>query len=489
MTSRNGSADQLATGIRGLDRLLRGGLRRSGLHVVLGRAGAGKSIFAHQLGANHIREGGRVLYLTALVETHQTLISQARTFRFFDPGTISHGFYYASLYPALERGGLAAMGEEINRLIREREPTLLIVDGLHALKLAASSLLDYQRFIHKLEAQAAVTGMTMALLTHPRGKKPDDATFTIADGIIVLRTVPQQLRSVRLVSVLKLRGVDHIRGWHTAEITADGLQIYPRLEALIAAEGLPHQVPELERLPFAADGLTKMMGGGVASSTTTFIIGTPGSGKTFLGLAFLTGGLKNKERALHYGFHETPDRLLMKADAIGLPVRKAVKSGMIRLAWQPPAELLSDEIAQRILDLVDKEGIRRLVLDGYDQFRQGTVTGERSNAFFSAFAHMLRARGVAVVLTQDLARIAGDSFDLPVGEMSQLIDNIIHVRSTELHAQFRRLIAVLKVREQDYDRTIREFTIGPKGIRIGEVFAEGEALLTGVPRVRLEQDR
>src|SRR5687767_15273715 len=103
---------RLETGIPGLDRLLQGGLRRTGLHVILGRAGAGKSILAHQLGAHHIRTGGTVLYLTALVETHQTLISQARTFRFFDPGMVAHGFYYASLYPALERGGLAAMGEE-----------------------------------------------------------------------------------------------------------------------------------------------------------------------------------------------------------------------------------------------------------------------------------------------------------------------------------------------------------------------------------------
>ena len=63
-----------------------------------------------------------------------------------------------------------------------------------------------------------------------------------------------------------------------------------------------------------------------------------------------------------------------------------------------------------------------------------------------------------------------------------MVDNIIHVRSTEIHSQFKRLIAVLKVREQDYDRSIREFSIDGKGVRVGKVFQEGESLLTGMPK-------
>ena len=479
--STDTQVEQMATGIPGLDRLMRGGLRRSALHVVLGRAGAGKSILAHQAGAYHIRGGGTVLYLTALVETHQTLISQARTFPFFDASTIAHGFYYASLSPALARGGLQAMSEEVARLVHERAPSLVIIDGMHALRLAASSRLDYQRFLHTLEAQAAVTGITTVLLTHPRRGMSNDPTFTIADGLVELRTVEEQLRSVRLISVRKLRGVRHIGGWHHCEISPEGLQIYPRLEALIAADGPPPRVPAMTHHEFLVDGLTEMMGGGVPSASTSFIIGTPGSGKTYLGLAFLCGPRKEKEPSLFYGFHETPDRLLMKADAIGLPLRRMVKEKTIHLEWQAPAELLSDEVAERILRIVDERGIKRLVLDAYNQFSQGAVVGGRATEFFGAFCTMLRQRGVALVLSQDMTRIAGDSFDLPLGEVSQMVDNIIHVRSTEIHAQFRRLIAILKVREQDYDRSIREFSLDEKGIRVGKVFEEGESLLTGLP--------
>jgi circadian clock protein KaiC len=159
-----------------------------------------------------------------------------------------------------------------------------------------------------------------------------------------------------------------------------------------------------------------------------------------------------------------------------------VDDGLVRLEWQPPSELLSDEIAERILRIVDERGIKRLVLDAYNQFSQGAALGNRATEFFGAFCTLLRQRGVALVLSQDMTQIAGDNFKLPLGEVSQMVDNIIHVRSTEIHGQFKRLIAILKVREQDYDRSIREFSIDRKGIRVGDVFQEGESLLTGMPK-------
>ena len=258
---------------------------------------------------------------------------------------------------------------------------------------AGAALAAYAPFAGLGEAICRVPPL---MLCNPN--EVNDPTFTIADGLIEFRMVPKQLRSVRLVSVRKLRGVGHIGGWHQAQITPAGLVVYPRLESLVATEGVPGEVPSLTRHEFLVDGLTEMMGGGVPSSSTSFIIGTPGSGKTFLGLAFLCGVGKTKERALHYGFHETPDRILQKADGIGLPLRKLVDKGAVEMLWQPPSELSSDEIGARILKIVDERGVKRLVLDAYDQFAQGATVGDRSKEFFAAFCTLLRARGVPEVI-------------------------------------------------------------------------------------------
>ena len=479
----------LPTGIPGLDRLLRGGLRRGGLYVVRGGPGSGKSVLAHQMGARHIREdGGRVLYLTALVESHQTLLAQARTFGFFDPGVVTHSFYYASLYPALERGGLAELGDEVRRLVREHEPSLLVIDGVHALKRVASTLLDYQRWVHGLETLAAVGGVTTLVLVHPEDD-PSDPTATIADGLLDLRTQFLRNRSAKELMVLKLRGVPHFTGWHGYVIGPDGLRVYPRLESVIAAEGIPSELPPPRVLTFGASakGMDELLGGGLSGPSITLMPGTAGSGKTNLCLAFLAGGVDKRgkgESGLFVGFHETPDRLLLKADALKLNFRKAVEAGTVHLEWQPPTELLGDAMVERILDLVDRHRVERLVLDTLDDVRRATIPPERELELFVAMVTALRSRGVTTIITQDLPRLIGGSFDLPHGgEISPVVDHIIHTRYAEIRGELRRMIVAMKLRDRAPDGAIREILFDD-GIRIGDGFPEYDGILSGLPSAR-----
>ncbi|MGZ8493477.1 MAG: RAD55 family ATPase [Gemmatirosa sp.] len=481
--------DLLPTGVPGLDRLLRGGLRRGRLYAVRGGPGAGKSVLAHQMGARHIREdGGRVLYLTALIESHQTLLAQARTFGFFDPGSVTRSFYYASLFPALERGGLAELGDEVRRLVRQHEPTLLVIDGVHALKRSASSALDFQRWVHGLESLAAVGGVTTLVLVHPEADS-SDPTATIADGLIDMTTVFVRNRSARQLMVLKLRGVPHLTGWHGYAIGADGLRVYPRLESVIAAEGIPRELPPLRVLTFgaAAQGMDELVGGGLTSASITLMPGTAGSGKTNLGLAFLAGGVDLKgqgEPGMFVGFHETPDRLLIKAEALKLNLRKAVEAGTVRLEWQPPTELLGDGVVERILELVDRHRIQRLVIDTLDDIRRATIPPERELELFVALITALRARGVTTIIVQDLPRLIGGSFDLPHGDaISPVVDHILHTRYAEIEGELRRLIVVLKLRDRAPDNAIREIRFDDD-IRIGDSFPEYEGILSGLPSLR-----
>ncbi|HYW10220.1 MAG TPA: ATPase domain-containing protein, partial [Longimicrobium sp.] len=350
---------QIPTGVPGLDRLLNGGLRQGGLHAVVGGPGMGKSVLAHQIGSSIVRAGGKVLYLTALVETHQTLMSQARTFRFFDPTCVPNSFYYASLAPMLLQAGLAGAREEITRLVAHHSPTLVILDGVHALRISARGALDYQQFIHQLEAQAAVAGMTTLLLAHPAESGiSTDATFTIADAIFELCSEDVHLRQVRMFSVAKMRGVAHMGGRHTFRITPDGIHIFPRMESLAAhmESRLSNEVPPLpspEQLSVEIDGLEEMLNGGVDRNTSTLVLGTPGSGKTLTGLAFLTAGAADGEPGLFLGYHEPPEVLVQKGEGVGFPIRHQVEAGLLHVQWRAPAELLVDEEVERLMALIE----------------------------------------------------------------------------------------------------------------------------------------
>jgi circadian clock protein KaiC len=478
---------QVPTGIPGLDRLLNGGLRYGGLHVVLGGPGMGKSVLAHQIGGELIRAGGKVLYLTSLVETHQTLIAQARTFRFFDAATVPDLFYYASLYPVLARGGLQAVRDEMSRLVAHHDPSLVVIDGIHALKAAAEDRLDYQRFMHELEAQAAVAGMTTLMLAHP----PDtaiaaDPTFTIADAIFHMRTRTVRLREVRMFSVGKLRGVAHIAGWHTFDITSNGISVYPRVESLAAGMGahVAHVAPDdaasEETLRTGIEGLDEMLGGGLPDNSTTLIVGAPGSGKTLSGLAFLSAGAEADEPGLLLGYHERPATLIRKGEAVGLPVRKGIEQGRIHLHWTAPLELLVDREIERLMTMVREHGIKRVVIDALEDLRNAVVPRSRDVVVLATLVNLLREEGVTTILLQDLERIVGVNFDMPMAELSALMDNVYHLRYVEQKGELKRLLSVLKVRARGHDHSLRQFHIGAKGLSVGKAFDRSEMVLTGL---------
>jgi circadian clock protein KaiC len=484
--SQRAKTAQVPTGVPGLDRLLDGGLRQGGLHVVLGGPGAGKSVLAHQIGSNLIREGGKVLYLTALVETHQTLISQARTFSFFDPASVPGSFYYASLYPALARGGLSGAREEIGRLVAHHGPTLLILDGVHALKVAAEGRMEYQQFMHEMEAQAGITGMTTLLLAHPpEGGISLDPTFTIADAILEMDSQEVRWRQVRFFAVAKLRGVAHIGGWHTFRITPDGIHISPRVESLTGhmeahvVDAAP-PLPSAEPLRTGIAGLEEMLGGGLDRHTMTLVVGTPGSGKTVSGLAFLNEGVKAGEPGLFIGYHEPPEMLVQKGEGLGFPLRRAVEEGLLHIYWKAPTELLADLEIERLLELIEEHKIQRVVIDGLEDLRHSVIPRERELFVLTALTNLLRERRVTTVVMHDLQRVAGDSFDMPMPELSAIMDSALHLRYVEQKGEMKRLIVVLKMRARMHDHSLREFIITEEGLSVGKPFSKADTALLGV---------
>jgi circadian clock protein KaiC len=85
------------------------------------------------------------------------------------------------------------------------------------------------------------------------------------------------------------------------------------------------------RLSVGIPGLDSMLQGGLLRGSTTLALGPAGSGKTLLGLHFLTAGARNGEPGLHFGFYETPARLASKASNIGLNLDQHLDRGVIEI--------------------------------------------------------------------------------------------------------------------------------------------------------------
>ena len=64
-----------------------------------------------------------------------------------------------------------------------------------------------------------------------------------------------------------------------------------------------------------------------------------------------------------------------------------------------------------------------------------------------------------------------EAFEVPINGLSAATQNIILLRHVEHRASMLRVLAILKVRDDDYDARMREFQITDDGIRLLDTFA------------------
>jgi circadian clock protein KaiC len=239
------------------------------------------------------------------------------------------------------------------------------------------------------------------------------------------------------------------------------------------------QVHAGERLAFGVEGLDDMLRGGVMDGTTTLVLGSPGAGKTTTCLHFLIEGARRGERGLIATFHESPERLIAKASAVGLDLGACVEQGLIRILWHAPLELLLDAWNRDVLNAVESHQPRRFVIDGLTELQRLTAYPERLPAYLAALTTLLRSRSATTLLSAEATTVVGAPLDLPIPTLAATVENALLLRYVEVRSQLHRLISIIKTRESDYDTSIREFHISPRGLRVADSFESAEAVLTG----------
>ena len=479
--------ERVPTGIPGLDTVLRGGFLKAGIYIVRGEPGAGKTILGNQFCFNHVAAGHHAVYVTLLAETHDRMLQHMQTMSFFEPASIPDGLYYVNGFRVLEEDGIRGFIDLLRHEIRAHNATLLVLDGLLATEQSSESDRDFKKFIHELQAHIAVEACTALLLTN--GRRNDyHPEHTMVDGLIELHDVLFGMQAERELEVRKLRGTAALRGRHSFRITEAGIVVYPRLEALLARPSADDEWPD-ERCATGVDQLDAMLGGGIPRGTATLVLGASGAGKTSLGLHFLARS-SAEEPGLLFGFYEMPLRLRLKAAHIGIKLDGLIEQGHLEILWHPPTEDILDSLGNRLVEAVRRRRVSRLVIDGLLAFQEiAADRPHRIGRFLTALANELRVLNVTTFYTAETRNLIGAVIEGPTIGLSTIAENLILLRYVEMRSQLRRLISIVKMRDSDFDSSLREFRITSTGIQLAHTFDSAEAILSGFPQLTSEELR
>jgi circadian clock protein KaiC len=457
---------RVPTGIAGFDEVLSGGLFRGGVYIVRGVPGVGKTILGNQLAFNHVRSGGRAVYATLLSESHGRLLAFMQTMSFFHRAAVGASLKYLSGYSAIEKEGLPGLLKLLRGIVREGNASLLVVDGMITASALAESAIQFRKFVQELQTWIEVIGCTVVLLTSASDAelRPE---YTMVDGIVELDYPGEGARRVRELTVTKFRGSSYVEGKHTYDITGDGISVFPRVESRFGRR--QQAAVQNGRAGLGNPELDAMVAGGLGRGSATLLIGSSGSGKTILGLQFLAAGLARGERALHFGFYEDPAATVAAADHFGFGFAEAARDGRLECVWLPMAEGILDRIGDYLIRGVERARAERVVVDGLQAFRNA-AHAERLAGVWGALAQELRSRGVTMMIIAETNELFVQRLEVPVPGMSAAVDNIVFLRQVEEGSTIKRELGVLKTRDRAHARSLAEYEITPRGIRLGPAY-------------------
>lgn len=450
-----------ATGIPGLDAVLGGGLNRGALALIVGSPGAGKTVLASHILFNAARAGMSVLIVTAYSEGNDKYIEHMRGFGFFDPTLVGDAVKIFTL-ASLNTPEDPSPATTIAAVIRRTGAKVVLLDGFQGAELLLPEQVRMREVLSALAVQIRYLDVTLLVTMAGDVRDPHlHNELTTADMAIGLHYTLIGSRHQRRLEVVKQRGRPQWAGLHSYRLETQGIVVFPRLESY----PLPPKHPQRpERVAFGLPELDQLLGGGLPVGTTTLLAGAPGVGKTTLGLFWAVAEAQPDAQTLFVTFSEQPEQLVIKARAFGLDLDTAQANQTIRILRISPTDLDPDWVAAQVLGELASGTVSRVVFDDIAVLIH--ELGERTRNYLSALNDIIYRTQVTCLYLLEIAPFDGLRVELANTPLAVLGDNVIVVQQFEIHAQLRRILAVLRMRLSFFDRTLRELVLDETGVRL-----------------------
>jgi circadian clock protein KaiC len=233
---------QLASGIAGLDNLLRGGIERGSSTLILGPAGTGKSLFAINFAISAVKRSEKAA-LFIFDEELGLLFDRMRAIGIELEQLRDEGKLHIFQVDAAELSP-GEFTSRVRKCVDDANIKTVVIDSLNGYQAAMPEekflVLHIHELLQYLNRQGATTFLTVA--QHGlvgEMKAPVDVTY-LADTVLLLRYFEAAASVRRAISVIKKRTGRHEKTIREFRIDDDGLTVG---EPLAAFHGVLRGVP------------------------------------------------------------------------------------------------------------------------------------------------------------------------------------------------------------------------------------------------------
>jgi circadian clock protein KaiC len=470
------------TGTSGLDHILGGGFPPKALYLIQGDPGVGKTTLALQFLLAGSRKGESCLYVT-FSETRDELFAVAR----------SHGW-------SLDGIGFLELSNFAQQLTAETENTLFdpadielhdvtkivfaeverinparsVFDSMSELRLLSQSALRYRRQILSIKQFLAARACTTLFLDDLTAKD-DRQLESVCHGVIALRRDELPYGADRRqLSIRKIRGCSFLGGPHDYVIETGGVKVFPRI-----VPGEHHRDFARESVSSGIEGIDTLLGGGLDRGTSNLLMGPSGTGKSSLALTYAHFSALRGESVALFTFDENLDLYLAKATSFGIDLRPFIRDGVLRAQQIDPAELSPGQFSQLVLNFVEQENARMVIIDSLNGYSKAIQEGKKLDLQLHEMLTYLGQLGIVTIMVLAQGGFLNE-LRSPV-DLTYLADTVIILRHFETEGSIRQAISVAKKRSGGHERTIREFKVTEAGLWVGEPLLKFRGVLTGVP--------
>ena len=198
------------------------------------------------------------------------------------------------------------------------------------------------------------------------------------------------------------------------------------------------------------EGLDEVFFGGIISDNALLVEGTPGAGKTTLGLQYIyKGALQYHQPGIILTFEEEPDKLYRDALAFGWNLRDLESKNMLRIIPSSP-EAVHDMLLKPdsgFSRLSKSIGAGRIMVDSVTHFRRMTDNTQQLRVLLSKFLTGLMRLTTSAVLIKEIESSEKEGASIE----EYIVDTVLRL-SYEQRTRHRRerFLEVIKSRGQSH---------------------------------------